>query len=122
MRMRLEATGPASGRTMWEAYADPSRWSSWAPQIRSVRPLERLRPGLRGEVHGLVGIRAHFEVTEVDETHGRWTWRVRFGPAALTIDHEVADGRTAVVVHGPAPAVIAYAPVARLALVRLVHL
>ena len=122
MRMRLEATGPASGWTMWEAYADPSRWSSWAPQIRAVRPLERLRPGLRGEVRGLGGTRARFEVTAVDEADGRWTWRVRLGPAALTIDHEVADGRTAVVLDGPAPVVVAYAPVARLALSRLVHL
>jgi hypothetical protein len=43
------------------------------------------------------------------------------GPARLTIAHEVADGRTAVEIDGPAPLVIAYAPVARLALSRLVH-
>jgi hypothetical protein len=107
---------------MWEAYADPSRWSTWAPQIRAVRPLERLRTGLSGEVEGLAGLRVRFEVTEVDEAAGRWTWRVHLGPAALTIEHEVADGRTAIVLDGPAPVVVAYAPVARLALSRLVRL
>jgi hypothetical protein len=120
--MRVEAVGPASRRTMWEAYVDPSRWPSWAPQIRSVRPLERLRPGLRGDVKGRVGTRVRFEVMEVDEAAGRWTWWIELGPARLTIDHEVADGRTAVVLDGPAPVVIAYAPVARLALSRLVRL
>jgi len=122
MRMRVEAAGPASRRAMWEAYADPSRWSTWAPQIRAVRPLERLRPGLRGEVEGLAGPRVRFEVTEVDEAAGRWTWRVRLGPAALTMDHEVADGRAAIALDGPTPIVLAYAPVARLALSRLVRL
>jgi len=122
MRMRVEAAGPADRRTMWEAYADPSRWSTWAPQIRAVRPLERLRPGLRGEVEGFTGLRVRFEVTEVDEAAGRWTWRVRLGPAALTMEHEVADGRTAIALDGPTPIVLAYVPVARHALSRLVRL
>jgi hypothetical protein len=107
---------------MWEAYAEPARWRVWAPHIRAVRPLERIHPGLRGEVEGFLGVRVRFEVTEVDETAGRWTWRVEVGPARLTITHEVADGRTAVEIDGPAPIVAAYAPVARLALSRLVHI
>ncbi len=106
---------------MWEAYAEPARWHEWAPQIRSVRPLERIHPGLNGEVEGLLGVRVRFEVTEVDEAAGRWTWRVQVGPARLTITHEVAESRTAVDIDGPAPIVLAYAPVARLALSRLVH-
>lgn len=121
MRTRIETTGPATARDMWEAYAEPGRWHEWAPQIRAVRPLERLHPGLRGKVEGLFGVRVPFEVIEVDEPAGRWTWRVELGPARLTIAHEVADGRTAVEIDGPAPLVIAYAPVARLALSRLVH-
>lgn len=122
MRTRIEATGPATARDMWEAYAEPARWHEWAPQIRAVRPLERISPGLRGEVEGLFGVRVRFEVTDVDEPAGRWTWRVEVGPARLTIAHEVADGRTGVVIDGSAPLVIAYAPVARLALSRLVHI
>jgi hypothetical protein len=121
VRTRIEATGPATTRDMWEAYADPARWHEWAPQIRAVRPLERIQTGLRGEVEGLLGVRVRFEVTEVDEPTGRWTWRVEVGPARLTIAHEVADGRTAAEIDGPAPIVLAYSPVARLALSRLVH-
>jgi uncharacterized protein YndB with AHSA1/START domain len=119
--MRIEATGPASAEAMWEAYAEPSRWPSWAPQIREVRPTDRIQPGMRGEVKGPAGSRVRFEVTDVDETAGRWTWRVRIGPASLTIAHVVADGRTAVELDGPAPVVVAYAPVARVALARLVR-
>jgi hypothetical protein len=122
MRTRIEVRGPATARDMWEAYAEPARWHEWAPQIRAVRPLERIHPGLRGEVEGLLGVRVRFEVTQVDEDAGRWTWRVEVRPAALTIAHEVADGRTAVEIDGLAPIVVAYAPVARLALARLVHL
>ena len=105
---------------MWAAYADTSHWHSWAPQIRRVQPRGRIAEGMRGVVDGPFGARARFEVTHVDETAGRWTWRVRVGPACLTIDHEVGDGVTAVVIDGPAPLVMAYAPVARLALTRLV--
>lgn len=119
--MRIEATGSATAHDMWEAYAEPARWRGWAPQIRAVRPLERIRPELRGEVEGLLGVRVRFEVTVVDEDARRWTWRVHVGPATLTIAHEITEGRTAVELDGPAPVVMAYAPVARLALSRLVH-
>ena len=106
---------------MWSAYADTSRWATWAPQIRRVDPQGPLEEGMRGVVEGPFGARARFEVTGVAEAEGRWTWRVQVGPAYLTIDHEVADGLTAVEIDGPLPLVHAYAPVARLALIRLVH-
>ena len=60
-------------------------------------------------------------MTRLAEAEGRWTWRVQVGPAYLTIDHDVADGLTAVEIDGPALLVHAYAPLARLALTRLVH-
>ncbi|MGZ8630977.1 MAG: hypothetical protein ACXWZF_08440 [Actinomycetota bacterium] len=44
----------------------------------------------------------------------------RAGPVKLTIDHEVSDGLAAVVIDGLPPFVLD-APVARLALDRLVH-
>jgi hypothetical protein len=78
--------------------------------------------GMRGKVEGPFWTTARFEVTALDEAAGMWTWRVRVGPARLTIDHEVADGLTAVEIDGPPPLVYAYAPVARIALARLVHL
>jgi len=107
---------------MWAAYADTSRWPSWAPQIQRVEPLGPLEEGLRGRVDGPLFARARFEVTRVDEAARRWSWRVAIGPAHLTIGHEVGEGVTAVVIEGPAPLVLAYAPVARLALARLVNL
>jgi Polyketide cyclase / dehydrase and lipid transport len=107
---------------MWGAYADTSRWASWAPQIRHVEPVGPIEEGMRGRVDGPFFARAKFEVTSVDEAARRWSWRVAIGPAHLTIGHEVSEGATAVVIEGPAPLVLAYAPVARLALSRLVNL
>jgi hypothetical protein len=122
MEVRVEAAGTASRDTMWDAYADPSRWRSWAPQIRSVEPHEHIREGLEGTVTGLLGVRARFRVLAVERDAGRWSWEVRTGPVRLRIDHEVDDGRASITIEGPAPAVLAYAPVARLALSRLVRL
>jgi hypothetical protein len=106
---------------MWSSYANTSRWSTWAPQIRRVEPLGALETGMRGKVEGPFWTTARFEVTAVDEAAGLWTWRVQVGPARLTIDHEVADGLAAVEIDGPPPLVYAYAPVARIALARLVR-
>ena len=122
MRTRVEVRGSASAATMWAAYADTSRWTSWAPQIRRVEPLGALEEGMHGHVEGPFFSKARFEVTHVDEAARRWSWRVAIGPAHLTIGHEVGDGATAVVIEGAAPLVLAYAPVARLALTRLANL
>ena len=78
--------------------------------------------GMRGVVEGPFGTSAGFEVTSVDEAKGRWAWRVRVGPARLTIAHEVADGMAAVEIGGATSLVMAYAPVARAALGRLVRM
>ena len=67
-------------------------------------------------------MRAPFRVLSVEPEAGRWSWEVRTGPVRLRIDHEVEDGRAAITIEGPGPAVLAYAPVARLALSRLVRL
>jgi hypothetical protein len=107
---------------MWEAYMEPERWSSWAPQIRSVEPGGRIHEGREGTVSGLLGVRARFRVATVDPGAGRWSWFVRAGRVRLRIDHEVDDGRAAITINGPALAVLAYAPVARFALSRLVRL
>ena len=122
MEMRVEATGTASRDAMWDAYADPSRWPTWAPQIRSVEPREPIREGLEGSITGLLGVRARFRVLSVERDAGRWSWEVRTGPVRLRIDHRVDDGSASITIEGPAPAVLAYAPVARLALSRLVRL
>lgn len=118
--LRLRRRGPASKYLIWARYRDPERWAEWAPHIRRVTALGPLRPGLEGEVTGILGVRARFEVTEVDTERLRWTWVVRSGPVRLRIEHEVAEGRAGLVVSGPAAAVLAYAPIARVALGRLV--
>ena len=104
---------------MWAAYADTSRWSTWAPQIGRVYPIGPLEVGMRGVVDGPFAVRARFEVTRVDEVARRWSWSVRAGPARLTIDHAVMDGRTSVDIEGPGPLVQAYVPLARFSLTRL---
>jgi hypothetical protein len=64
-------------------------------------------------------------VRDVDEAAGRWSWRVRggLGPfaVAMTIEHHVADSFAALVIKGAAPVVVAYEPIARLALARIVR-
>lgn len=118
--LRVRRRGGAGKYTIWARYRDPQRWSSWAPHIREVRAEGPLRPGLEGEVVGMLGVTARFEVLEVDEARGSWTWVVRSGPVSLRIEHEVSDGSAGLVLSGPAPAVIGYAPIARAALGRLV--
>jgi hypothetical protein len=76
---------------------------------------------MRGDVEGLFGVRARFLVTEVDETAGSWSWDVEVGPASLHISHEVSEGEAAIELSG-SPIVVAYAPIARQALRRLVRL
>ena len=129
MRVTTHVTGPAPVTLAWERYADPTLWSAWAPQIRSVETdgpgPQRIHVGMRGTVHALLGVSVRFKVTEVDEARRRWAWLVRLPLLTLRLEHTVepwrASGtRTGLVVEGPAPVVLAYVPVARLALHRLV--
>ncbi|MFI1004159.1 SRPBCC family protein [Streptomyces galbus] len=125
-RLRLRATGPARPTTVWQRYADLDQWASWSPQIRAVHSDGRtLAPGLTGTVESVAGLRAAFTVEAVDHRRHRWTWRVRLGPVRLRLHHEVhphAHGsRTTLLVDGPTPAAALYAPLAQLALRRLVR-
>lgn len=129
MHLTTHVAGPAAPKHVWERYADTRLWSTWAPQIRSVEVEEagspRIHVGMRGTVHALFGVSAHFEVTEVDEATLSWAWRVRLPLVTIRLEHTVeadpvSGTRTGLVVDGPGPVVMAYAPVARLALHRLV--
>jgi hypothetical protein len=117
---------------VWAAFATPSAWPSWSPQIRAVRcpdPDQPVRPGLRGTVVGPAGVALPFEVTAVDTEGRRWTWRVQVAQVAVVVAHGVAvdpregraGGRTCVWarITAPLPVVLTYAPLARLALARL---
>ena len=106
-------------------YADPDRWARWAPQIRLVETSAlRIAAGVTGTVHGPLGLRVEFVVTEVDEAARTWAWDVTAGPLTLHLRHgvEAHPGGTStwLTVRGPAPVLAAYLPVARIALHRLV--
>jgi hypothetical protein len=125
--MRLTASGPVAPAAAWERYAVPAAWPTWAGHITSVEADgDRLREGLRGTVSGPLGLGVRFEVTAVDEAARTWSWDVRFGPVELHLHHDVSERPgggtvTGLVVDGPAPVVLGYAPVARAALGRLVR-
>ena len=123
--LTVRAHGPAGAPDVWEAYADPQRWPEWAPHIRRVDAIGRLRPGLAGQVWSIVPAPVSFEVTEVDAKRRRWSWQAVFGPVRMRFDHgvDVRDGgsETWLTMHGPLPLLMIYAPIARLALHRLVR-
>lgn len=129
--IRLEAHGDASPDTVWDRYAEPARWPRWSPQIRRVEvdgTRKRLVPGMTGRVWSYGPVPARFTVTAVREEAGTWSWAVDLGPLHLELDHSIAaadraDGRgcvAALTLRGPWPVVILYAPLAQLALGRLV--
>lgn len=143
-RLTLRAAGAAPPETVWRRYACVDQWSRWSPQIKAVHTehtehtdhgehqehqehadSRTLVPGLSGTVESVAGIRAAFVVDHVDPDRRAWTWRVRCGPARLLLRHEVRatpDGSsTRLTMRGPLPVLVAYAPLARLALRRLVR-
>lgn len=128
----LRVRGRADADTAWRRYADLDEWSRWSPQIRRVDVTggggRRLSTGLRGRVVPLLGPAVPFEVLDVDEAARVWSWVVRLGPFRLRLDHAVesveprADGcATSLCLAGPRVVVLGYAPLARLALGRLVR-
>jgi hypothetical protein len=127
MRRGLAQVGSLHPHAVWERYASPSEWPSWSPQIRWVecRP-DRLQVGLTGTVHGLFGVRADFEVLSVDELRRTWSWRATTGPVTLLLHHAVLEqpgggSQATLEIEGPALPVLGYAPMADVALRRLVR-
>ncbi|HEX9121936.1 MAG TPA: SRPBCC family protein [Actinomycetota bacterium] len=120
--VRVRRRGPASKYTIWARYRDPQRWPDWAPYLREVRTNgQLLRAGLEGEMHTRLGLTVAFEVLEVDEGAGRWTWVLRAGPLRYRVENLVEEGRAGMVITGPGPAVLASVPVAKRALGRIVR-
>ena len=123
----LRAAGNADVDLAWERYAVPQLWATWSPQISRVETAaQRIAPGATGKVIGPVGTHVRFVIDDVDEAERTWTWRVRLGPVTLRLWHgvEARPGgcATTLRVHGPLPVVAGYAPLAQLALRRLVRL
>jgi Polyketide cyclase / dehydrase and lipid transport len=125
-RLRLAAAGAAPAEQAWERYARIACWCRWSPQIRSVTcSSPRIRTGSTGRVHAVMGVGLDFVVDSVDEAARVWVWTVRKGPLTLHLTHRVVragDGcRTTLEMAGPLPVLLGYAPLARLALGRLVR-
>ncbi len=127
--LTLHAHGVATVTLAWERYADPALWATWAPQIQRVETgMTRLVAGGRGTVHAGLFARptlgVPFQVLAVDEPAMEWSWQAHLGPVRLRLEHGVTAHPTGcstwLRVHGPLPVVLVYAPVARLALNRLV--
>ncbi len=125
--MLVEASGPAHPDAVWRLFADPSQWSSWAPQIRHVEPTRTsLQPGDVGRVHGPGPLAVDYEVTEVDAGLRTWSWELLIRRRRIRMHHCVlptADGgsRALMQLNGPlALPAQAYRPVAGAALRRLV--
>ncbi|WP_298746446.1 SRPBCC family protein [uncultured Serinicoccus sp.] len=134
------ARGPLPVDEAWDRYADPSRWADWAPHLRRVEVdgvsaggSTRLHAGMSGRVHGTLGLAVDFVVSAVDEPARTWSWTVRLvrpvpGPFRLDLHHTLVAlpdstgplTEAGLVLSGPAPVVLAYRPVARWALRRLV--
>lgn len=126
--LTLRATGRATTDVVWGRYADTRLWSTWSPQIRSVvldAGTHDLRAGLTGRVVGPFGVGVRFEVVSIHEATMTWVWRVHAGPVTLLMHHAVladpAGSTTTLTIEGAAPVAVAYSPLARLALQRLVH-
>jgi hypothetical protein len=125
--LTLHATGPEAPVEVWERYAVPARWPEWAPQITGVElSVARLAAGVWGRVRGPLGVTLPFVVETVDEAARRWSWTVSLGPVRLHLLHWVSEGpdggsTTGLRVTGPAPLVVGYAPLAHLAIGRLVR-
>lgn len=125
--LTLHATGPAAPDEVWERYAVPARWQQWAPQITGVElPAARLASGLRGRVHAPLGVTLPFVVDTVAEAARQWSWTVSAGPVRLHLLHWVGEGpdggsTTGLRITGPPLLVAGYAPLAQLAIGRLVR-
>lgn len=78
-----------------------------------------------GTVHGLCGVGVAFEIVAIDHDKRCWSWRATVAGITLILGHDVlthgSGGRATLDISGPAPVVIGYAPIARVALGRLVH-
>jgi hypothetical protein len=123
---RLSAEGPAPVGLAWERYALIERWPTWSPQIARVEAdAERIARGVTGTVHTPGGLPLRFTITGVDVVARRWSWLVRLGPLRMDLHHEVhavpgGGSATTLAIEGPSAVVTAYAPLAWVALRRLV--
>ncbi|RKQ33767.1 SRPBCC family protein [Kocuria tytonis] len=127
MDMTLTRTGPAHPQDVWLHYHRLGLWTEWAPHLTRVRADSTvLLPGIEGTVTALGLVPVRFRILSVEPDRHRWSWRVRLGPVAMELEHDVApapDGgtRANITIHGPAAVLLAYRPLMGWALSRLVR-
>lgn len=123
--LTISAKGRVPPDEVWDRYADISRWTDWAPQLMRVDATDdHLSFGTTGRVFGPLGVSADFLVESVDDAARRWTWSVRRWPVTIRLEHSVrkrgGGSATSLRMDGPLPVLLAYAPIARVALQLLV--
>jgi hypothetical protein len=124
--LTLHATGPVDPAEAWDRYLHPARWAEWSPQIRRTdATAARIAQGVSGRVHDPIGTSVPFVVDEVSDAGRRWAWQVVVGPTRLRLEHWISPGpdggsTAGLRISGFAPLVVGYAPLALLALKRLV--
>ncbi|WP_432476700.1 SRPBCC family protein [Nocardioides sp. GXQ0305] len=121
----VDAEGPAAPEEVWRRYSHSSQWPTWAPQVSGASGTgDPVAAGDRGWVRGPFLLRVPFTVLDVQPDERRWTWRVGLGPASVVMEHGVdaldVGSRAWVGIDVPAPVALPYAPLARIALRRLV--
>ena len=122
---RLSARGSADPALAWQRYLEVDAWRTWSPHILGVdADASRIAVGVSGRVHVVGGLRVPFTVTDVDPERGTWSWVARLGPVRLTLHHAVrahpCGSATDLVMEGPDAVLLGYAPLAWVALRRLV--
>jgi hypothetical protein len=125
--MTLRVYGRARASEVWNRYMDTRRWHEWSPQIHSVDTSDgpMVVPGLTGSMRSFAGPAVRFRVIDVNQATRTRTWQVRVGPVRMILEHIVADlgqgSATSLRLRGPGPIIVGYAPLAYVALRRLVH-
>lgn len=131
MRRRITVSGPLDAAAAWDRYEEPARWPEWAPQIRAVdADGDRIVPGLRGIVHGPLGVAIPFRIERVDVSARTWSWTVTAVGVRVAMHHDLTghvtgsagETRAGLTIDGPAVIALTYGPVARIALRRLLRL
>lgn len=121
MNVRVRRRGPAGKYEMWRRVRDVDRWPTWMSLVRRVDASGPMRPGLEGTLEYPAGVRVAFEVLEIDERGPSWAREVRLWGLRLVIDHHIDEGFGLVEVSGPFPLPLAYVPIARRSLSRLLR-
>lgn len=126
MPVTARARGSAPADVVWARYTEPERWPSWAPHMkRADYPYPRVTPGTFGRVYAYGGFSMPFSIDAVDEQARTWDWSVYLGSLRIELQHgvETKGSRTAAwaSIGLPLPLALGYAPVATLALRRLVR-